>query len=160
MKQKTREILRAIPAIDYVWISTLAIQTGVAVILAIASASSAEADSAVASVLFSGFAVMSASLIVTAVRSAWRRACAKLSGQDSAAPDPASPQEAKTRAQWLNRTAFWAVTFVTIYMVLDVERHVPGNPAAGSLLLLAFYAGSLWLIRSGLLSRLLARIAG
>lgn len=128
--------------------------------MAIASTSSSEADSAVASLLFCVFAVVSASLSITAVRSAWRGACAKQGGQITNTSELASPQEAKAQAQWLNRTAFWSVTLVTIYMVLEIDRHVPSNPAAGSLLLLAFYAGSLWLIRSGLLNRLLARIAG
>jgi hypothetical protein len=161
MTHRPREILRAIPAIDYVWICTLAIQTLVATIVASASTSGADADSAMAIWIFRVLAVVSLAVCVVAIRAAWRDALAKLAGEANGASvlHPASAQAQAEDARRLNRTAFWAATGVTIYMVLGIEQHVPSNPALGSLLMLAFYAASLWLIRSGLLNRLLARLA-
>ena len=164
MTHRPREILRAIPAIDYVWICTLAIQTLVATIVASASTSGADADADGAMMavwIFRVLAVISLAVCVMAIRAAWRDALAKLAGEGNGASvlTPASAQAQAEDARRLNRTAFWAATGVTIYMVLGIEQHVPSNPALGSLLLLAFYAASLWLIRSGMLNRLLARLA-
>lgn len=161
MTHRTREILRAIPSIDYVWICTLVIQTLVATIIGSASSAHADADSAMAIWIFRGLAVVSLAVCVVAIRSAWKDALAKLAGGADGMPvlQATTAQAQAENAHRLNRTAFWAATGVTVYMVLDIEQHVPSNPAAGSLFLLAFYAASLWFIRSGMLNRLLARLA-
>lgn len=161
MTHRPREILRAIPAIDYVWICTLTTQTMVATVVASASTFGADVDSAAAIWILRVLAVVSLAVCVMAIRAAWRDALAKLAGETTGASvlQPASAQAQAEDDRRINRTAFWAATGVTIYMVLGIEQHVPSNPALGSLLLLAFYAASLWLIRSGMLNRLLARLA-
>lgn len=161
MTHRTREIFRAIPSIDYVWICTLVIQTLVATFVGSASTAHADAESAMAIWIFRALAVVSLAVCVVAIRSAWKDALAKLAGAADGMPvlQATAAQAQAESAHRLNRTAFWAATGVTVYMVLDIEQHVPSNPAAGSLFLLAFYAASLWFIRSGMLNRLLARLA-